>query len=772
MRARTALLLLCLLPAARARRAPQSTPEIPLDKDDLEITGSVRVKPGTYTIRDARGDGAVRITASGATIDFQGAELVGAAPGAEPDAFDGVGIVIEGANGVTVKNARLRGFRVGIEIRGGKGLRIENCDVGGMRRMRLRSTPEREDGADWLWPHRNDEGEWARNYGAGIWARNCTGATFAGNHARESQNGILLDRCQDCDVFDNDCSFLSGWGLALWRSSGNRVAHNRFDWCVRGYSHGVYDRGQDSAGILVFEQCNDNVFAYNSATHGGDGFFLYAGNETLERTGEGGCNRNFLYRNDFSHAVANGIEATFSDGNVFAENVIDDCSQHGVWGGFSSNTIVVQNRITNCGGGVSIEHGHDNAIEGNVFENCRAAIELWSNVKTDFAEKPYGKKREIRSLRNRIRQNVLRGNALAVDLRRTEDTSITYNLFDGNRGALRCGEGVNGLTFERNLFRAGTGSLDFLVRNETGGALRLGANAWGVPEPSAFAGPRVALAPALARDPVVDPKETGARRAAPKVKGSLDAFLATGTPRGRATIVIGPWGPLDPREPGVSPGNLDGWGEARFLVLGAGRRFEVGGLPTGLRADPPRGTAPASVKITGDSGARAGVKIFEAEVRIEGAAAPFRVAGSIVLAAWNVAFRAWDAATEDPRSGEGAWAKILGKPPLASFEAAALDFAWGSSAPAAGVPADRFATVAETTLDLPEGAYLLTTVSDDGIRVFVDGKVVLEDWTWHPPKEVRAALTLSEGSHAVRVEHFEIDGHASLSVKLTRKEPR
>jgi hypothetical protein len=35
--------------------------------------------------------------------------------------------------------------------------------------------------------------------------------------------------------------------------------HNRLDWNVRGYSHGIYARGQDSAGILCYEQSNDNI---------------------------------------------------------------------------------------------------------------------------------------------------------------------------------------------------------------------------------------------------------------------------------------------------------------------------------------------------------------------------------------------------------------------------------------------------------------------------------------------------------------------------------
>src|SRR5687768_18079716 len=38
-------------------------------------------------------------------------------------------------------------------------------------------------------------------------------------------------------------------------------------------------RGQDSAGILCFEQSSDNLFAENSATHGGDGFFGFRSEE-------------------------------------------------------------------------------------------------------------------------------------------------------------------------------------------------------------------------------------------------------------------------------------------------------------------------------------------------------------------------------------------------------------------------------------------------------------------------------------------------------------
>ena len=55
---------------------------------------------------------------------------------------------------------------------------------------------------------------------------------------RRGQNGLILDRVDHAKIYDNDCSFLSGWGLAMWRSCDNSIARNAFDFCVRGHSEG------------------------------------------------------------------------------------------------------------------------------------------------------------------------------------------------------------------------------------------------------------------------------------------------------------------------------------------------------------------------------------------------------------------------------------------------------------------------------------------------------------------------------------------------------
>src|SRR6185436_10373172 len=177
-------------------------------------------------------------------------------------------------------------------------------------------------------------------------------------------NGLMVTRWKGLTIWNNTFSWLSGVGLGLYRTTDSRIMHNRIDWCVRGYSHGFYNRGQDSAGLLMYEQSSRNVVAFNSITHGGDGVFLWAGQSTMD-TGQGGANDNLFYRNDVSHAVANGIEATFSR-NMFVANRIDDC-WHGIWGGYSFDSLIAQNSFANNTEGIAIEHGQNITIADNQF---------------------------------------------------------------------------------------------------------------------------------------------------------------------------------------------------------------------------------------------------------------------------------------------------------------------------------------------------------------------------------------------------------------------
>jgi len=418
------------------------TQDVPLPAGGpLTVAGDVRVRPGRYVRPaqgpDGRGGVLVARGLSGATLDLAGVELLGAEPGTELDRLGGWGLVLVDCRDVTVRGGRIGGYKGCVVAERCKGLVLEDMTFEGWFGQRLLSTTAAENPADWLWPHDNDAGEWLANYGAAISLADCEGAVIRRCRGRKGQNGILLTRSSGTRVYDDDFSFLSGWGLAMYRSSHNVVCRNVFDYCVRGYSHGVYWRGQDSAGILMFERCSDNVIALNSATHGGDGLFLFAGRDSVDglayergETEVGGSDRNLFWRNDFSYAVANSIEATFSRGNAAVGNLARGSHQHGVWGGYSSRMLIADNDFSDTiGGGVTIEHGQDCVIQGNVFRRCATGVELYWDEDPQLVGGPFGQRHDTRSRGHWVVGNDFADNGadLVVDL--TRELGVVDNRF-------------------------------------------------------------------------------------------------------------------------------------------------------------------------------------------------------------------------------------------------------------------------------------------------------------------------------------------------------
>lgn len=79
--------------------------------------------------------------------------------------------------------------------------------------------------------------------------------------------------------------------------------------------------------------------------------------------------------------------------------------------------------------------------------------------------------------------------------------------------------------------------------------------------------------------------------------------------------------------------------------------------------------------------------------------------------------------------------------------------------------AERFAVRYETALEAKATAvYRVTARADDGVRVFVDGELVLEDDGEHEPRETDGEIALAAGTHAMRVEYFQGTEGKELSV--------
>ena len=237
----------------------------------MVITRSTRIASGTYRLNAPLSGDSALITVRGdnITLDMRGVTLIGTSLDSTPDAAHGVAIRVDGGRNVRVIGATVRGYHVALLARGTRMLTLEHNDFSYNYKPRLFSVLEHESLADWLSYHHNEKDEWLR-FGAAMYFVDVRGGAITSNVAEHGMNGLLLVRSDSLEIRDNSFSFNSGLGIGMYRASYNRIVNNRVDYNVRGYSHGYFFRGQDSADLLMFEQCMHNVVAYNSMTHGGD----------------------------------------------------------------------------------------------------------------------------------------------------------------------------------------------------------------------------------------------------------------------------------------------------------------------------------------------------------------------------------------------------------------------------------------------------------------------------------------------------------------------
>lgn len=653
------------------------------------------------------------------TLDFNHAVLQGSNDKTRPDEFYGLSILIKkGSKNITIKNAEIHGYKIAIMADSVRNLTITNCDLSYNWRQHLQSNREREDISDWMSYHKNENDEWLR-YGAAIYLKKCIQPVITNNLVTGGQCALMLTGCEKAQVNDNNFSFNSGVGIGLYRSSHNKIYHNRLDYNVRGYSDGRYKRGQDSAGFLVFEQSSNNIFAYNTATHSGDGFFLWAGQTTMD-TGEGGCNDNFIYGNDFSYAPTNGIEVTFSK-NLIMKNVVKDCD-HGIWGGYSYDTDITDNTFENNRIGIAIEHGQNINIALNSFTNDKTGIKLWSREKQpdDWI---YAKKRNTESRNYWIAANRFTGNQKAFDIMGT-DTVV----FSGNTKIM---VGENLVVGDR------AENLDTSREEEF-----------------------------LDIDYQKDER----------LKAIKDTQMPAGiVPRGKNQMRITEWGPYDFRYPMVWLKTIDSAGLYHFEILGARGNWAVEKMtgfqvidkgenhfPSAMTAKPDGSVQERNIqlKYTGPSFIDQFGKWKDSSASHSFAFTEFQS-----LSKWEINWYKWDS-THDPSKDFSSFTTLFETAPVLTTTADKVDYTWWGSI-GKGLPTDSFATVATTKMILPEKDYTIGITADDYVKLFIDGKEVIDAWdTKYTERDEdthhRIHIKLSAGEHSFRIVHAENKGLATL----------
>jgi hypothetical protein len=105
---------------------------------------------------------------------------------------------------------------------------------------------------------------------------------------------------------------------------------------------------------------------------------------------------------------------------------------------------------------------------------------------------------------------------------------------------------------------------------------------------------------------------------------------------------------------------------------------------------------------------------------------------------------------------------LSGQPPVNRCESAPLDRNWGTGGPGL-VGVDNFTGRWSGSFAFTAGPRTFTATSDDGIRVWLDGALIID--RWGSKGTSTATRTMTAGAHTVRVEWIERTG--SANVRLT-----
>ncbi len=95
-----------------------------------------------------------------------------------------------------------------------------------------------------------------------------------------------------------------------------------------------------------------------------------------------------------------------------------------------------------------------------------------------------------------------------------------------------------------------------------------------------------------------------------------------------------------------------------------------------------------------------------------------------------------------------------------------VNFDWGNGSPDPSIGVDTF-SVRWTGQVVPlfSETYTFFTLSDDGVRLWVNGVQLVSNWTDHPPTENSGAIALTSGvRYSIQMDYYEKGGGATAAL--------
>lgn len=155
-----------------------------------------------------------------------------------------------------------------------------------------------------------------------------------------------------------------------------------------------------------------------------------------------------------------------------------------------------------------------------------------------------------------------------------------------------------------------------------------------------------------------------------------------------------------------------------------------------------------------------------AAVEVRHAPGPGRVVRDLVVVPAEAFATVRDGATQPGLTGQY-WDNnaFAGAPRLTRIDPR-VDFRWTLNSPGRGIPFDWYSARWESTLTIPAGGVRrLAIEGNDGYRLFLDDRLVIDNWRKQSYGTRTADVTLAAGeTHRLRLEYFESTGNARLKL--------
>ncbi len=107
----------------------------------------------------------------------------------------------------------------------------------------------------------------------------------------------------------------------------------------------------------------------------------------------------------------------------------------------------------------------------------------------------------------------------------------------------------------------------------------------------------------------------------------------------------------------------------------------------------------------------------------------------------------------------------LQEPAVLARNDATLNFDWKAGSPGAGVQNDYFSAIWTRNENFPStDSYEFTITLDDGVRVYIDGNRVFDEWFNGGRRTKTFNASVNQGQHQIRVEFYEATGQAAIAI--------